>query len=125
MSPGPSPPPPTPALPQSPLPPADTPRTRSSWQAEPVAQDNGKSLTLLPVTQSGTIQALSLPTAQLPAQEGTKGLCRLEGSICQEPRGGAEGGHLMPGAVVRLAQGQEKSERAVEDEAGVPPVQEQ
>ena len=44
-----------------------------------------------PMTQSGTIQALSLPTAQLPAQEGTKGLRRLEDSIGQEPRGGAEG----------------------------------
>lgn len=38
---------------------------------------------VLPVMQSSTIQVLSLPTAQLPARERTKGLQRPQGSVCQ------------------------------------------
>lgn len=110
-----------PPAPQSPLlstshPQQTPPGPQSSWRAEQAAQDKGQPSRFSSDAEH-TIPALSLPAAQLPAQEATKPPSPPPRTgrfhMPRVGRRGSRGGHLMPWAAVRQAQRQETSQRAV------------
>ena len=110
-----------PPAPQSPLlstphPQQTPPGPQSSWRAEQAAQDKGQPSRFSSDAEH-TIPALSLPAAQLPAQEATKPPSPPPRTgrfhMPRVGRRGSRGGHLMPWAAVRQAQRQETSQQAV------------